>query len=152
MPSHQPIRPATACAGLLLAVNLCGCASPPDDYVLATGEFVWEDGTPLTGVTGLVRFTPLNERHERASSTGELQSDGKFEVSTYETRYGQQHKGLPLGEYNVVLLEFDQQDKPRVIPEKYRHFEESPWRATVAADSQNHFKLVVERIEAPEPQ
>ena len=152
MPSRQPITLATACFGLLLTVSLGGCSNRPDDYLLATGEFVWEDGTPLTGVTGLVRFTPIKERHERASSTGELLSDGNFELSTYEMQHGQQHKGLRAGEYNVVLLEYDQEDRPRVVPERYRHFEETPWRATVAADGENHFKLVVERIEEQGPQ
>ena len=150
--SLQQITLATACVGLLLTASLGACSSRPEDYLLATGEFVWEDGTPLTGVTGLVRFSPSEERHTRASSTGELRADGTFEVSTYETQHGQPYKGLLAGDYNVVLLEYDRENKERVVPEKYRHFEESPWRATVAADRENHFKLVVAPIEQQDSQ
>ena len=156
MPSHQPITLATACVGILLTLSLSGCRGRPDDYVLATGEFVFEDGTPLNGVTGLVQFTPINERDRRSllptPAIGDLQSDGTFELSTYEKQHGQQHRGLRVGEYNVVLLEYAQQDKPRVVQEKYRQFEDSPLRATVVADGNNHFKLVVERIEEQGPQ
>ena len=156
MPSHQPISRATAYVGLLLTVSLGGCQGRPDDYVLATGEFVFEDGTPLNGVNGLVQFTPINERNRRAllptPAIGDLQSDGTFELSTYEKQHGQQHKGLRVGEYNVVLMEYAQQDKPRVVQEKYQQFEDSTLRATVAADGNNHFKLVLERIEQQGPQ
>ena len=152
MPSRHPITLTTACVGFFLTMSSGGCSSRPDDYLLATGEFVWEDGASVTGVAGLVRFSPIIERHERASSTGELRPDGSFELSTYEMQHGQQHKGLRVGEYNVVLLEFDQEDTERVIPEKYRHFEDSPWRATVVAGGENHFRLVVEKIKELEPQ
>ena len=140
MPSHQKI----AHVWLLLTVSLVGCGGRPDDYVLATGEFVLEDDTRLTGVTGLVRFSPELERSERASSAGDLQTDGTFELSTYEEQHGEAYKGLRVGEYIVVLLEYDKEGKSRVIPEKYRHFQESPWKATVVADGENHFKFVVE--------
>ena len=152
MLNRRSITLSIACLGLLLISGFVGCEGRPDEYCLATGEFSWEDGAPLTGVRGLVRFSPIKERHERASSTGELRSDGSFELSTYETQYGKLHKGLRPGEYNVVLLEYDRADKPRIIPENYRHFEESPWRATVLAEDINHFRLVVERREEQAPE
>ena len=120
------------------------CQGRADDYVLATRKFVFEDGTPLKGVTGLVRFSPIKERTEWASSAGDLQLDGTFELSTYEEQYKNPYKGLRVGEYNVVLLEYDHKDKSRVVPEKLRHFEESPWKATGAAEGENHFKFVLE--------
>ena len=152
MSSRQSIRLTTACVVFFFTVSMGGCSSRPDDYLLATGEIVWDDGARVTGVTGLIRFSPIKERNERSSSTGELRPDGSFELSTYETQYGQLHKGLRAGEYNVVLLEYDQEGKERVIPDKYRHFDESPWRATVVADGENHFTLVVKQIDEQDPE
>jgi len=53
---------------------------------------------------------------------------------------------MPLGEYNVVLLVQEQDPKEPVVKETYRHFEETPWRATVTGHDM-YFKFKLKRNE-----
>ena len=135
---------------ITITIGICwiciGCSRSPENYVATKGVFLFEDGEPLTGVRGLVRFTPV-KRASRAPSFGQIKPDGRFQLWTYEKEHGDRYGGLPAGDYNVVLLVEDLDPGKPIVKEKYQHFEETPWRATVTEDGENDFTFRLERNE-----
>ena len=128
-------------------VGLCllssGCSNRPESYVSVTGAFRFVDGTPLTGVRGLVRFSSV-ERASRDPSYADITPEGRFQIWSYVEDGSSMAEGIPVGEYNVVLLVQEPDPQNPVVKEKYKHFEETPWRAIVTKDDR-HFVFKLEK-------
>lgn len=141
-----------AVGGLALAVFLTlgsGCSRMPDGHRHVTGVVLMDDGKPLAGLEGsaVVRFDPADpEVREQRESIGFIESDGSFDVMTYEGG-----DGVPLGIYKVVLTMEKYPDNYKIVPDPYTHYETTPWRAEVTADGNNHFVLEISKdVEDPE--
>jgi len=81
--SHPKMRIETVAVvfvGIFLLIG--GCSKRPESHITVTGAFVFEDGTPLTRMQGLVRFSPV-ERTSRAPSYAELTPNGRFQLWSY---------------------------------------------------------------------
>ena len=144
--SHPKMRIETVAVvfvGIFLLIG--GCSKRPENHITVTGAFVFEDGTPLTRMQGLVRFSPV-ERASRAPSYAELTPKGRFQLWSYVEDGSSTAEGMSVGEYNVVLLVQEPDPQKPVVKEKYRHFEETPWRATVTKDDR-HFVFKLEKNE-----
>ena len=109
---------------------------------------LWEDGTPLTAVEGMVRFDPFNpadpEQVPDVSSVGIIDSNGKFKLSTFEKRDGARE-----GEYKVKVFIIPHHDGRPVLHPDYEHYIRSPLGATVTADGDNDFEFRVDRNYKP---
>jgi hypothetical protein len=119
-----------ACLGL-------GSAGCGDRFYPVRGTILLHDGTPLA--KGLVIFERI-EGGPPASARGNLQADGRFELST--ARPGD---GVPLGRYRMVLNPLDGSDVPdeeKVLPfdVKYVNFATSDLVFEVKAES-NDFQI-----------
>jgi hypothetical protein len=129
-------------AGLGLVFQLSGCSShDPDMPKLAKvrGKVSYQ-GKPLDG--GRVVFTPSGSKGGGSDqgATGEISSDGSYEMTTYNTG-----DGAVLGQHIVTVLsqkkgEMPQPDKYSQIkyelpknatPAKYATADKSPLRCTV---------------------
>ena len=137
---NQIVYSAAICLSLLSA----GCSGRPEGFVPVSGEFTWEDGSPMTGVEGMVRFDPFDpsdpERTQVLCSTGIIDSYGRFQLMTY--RKGD---GAPVGHYKVKLFLLPDSDAKRILHPDYEHYIRAPLEATVTADGDNHFKFTVDR-------
>ena len=81
--SHPKMRIETVAVvfvGIFLLIG--GCSKRPENHITVTGAFVFEDGTPLTRIQGLVRFSPV-ERTSRAPDYAELTPNGRFQLWSY---------------------------------------------------------------------
>ena len=143
---HRTIRSETVVVLFVGIFLLCdGCSKRPESHFTVTGAFMFEDGTPLTGMQGLVRFSPI-ERDSLAPSDADRTPEGDFQLWSYVEEGTSIEEGMPLGEYNVVLLVDEPDPQKPVVKEKYRHFEETPWRATVT-EVDRHFEFKLEMNE-----
>jgi hypothetical protein len=72
-----------------------GCGGKPGDLVPVSGHITWE-GQPVT--TGNVTFAPDPPAAGARPSTGQIQADGSYEMSTFT-----QGDGVPPGKYRVAI-------------------------------------------------
>jgi hypothetical protein len=117
-------------------------AELPAGHVHVTGSFQYEDGSPVAGLVGVVRFDP-EETYEsgvRGACTGNLRSNGRFDLMTREAG-----DGVAIGAYRVVLLARNEDGSPpEKIHDDYTHFETTPWRAQVTPAGPNDFTFVLD--------
>lgn len=135
---------------LLVCITGCGEQATRAKVVPVTGR-VFLDGQPLT--FGTVTFRPSRGQ----PATGEVQSDGKFTLSTYE-----EGDGAAVGEHQIRVTAYQIQDPeaepvdnegdslgPLVTPEKYSRFPTSTLKALVVESGNAPFIL---RLETPPPE
>jgi hypothetical protein len=122
-----------------LALLLTGCGTK---YQSATGEIVYPDGSPVTGLTGgtIVFQQAGNPAGKTASSA--IDSNGRFRLSTDTLG-----DGAEPGDYQVIITPpappGDEQ-LPPVIDPKYSQAGGHTETFTVKKGS-NHFKVIVEK-------
>ena len=136
---------------LLVCVMAMGCSGPPEGFVPATGAFKMADGSPLIDVQSMVRFDPYDPNFiddgtaapdfttpQGTSCTAWLQADGQFVLTTHP--YG---KVAEFGHYKVQLVLFNLKQDGAKVPEIYRLFESTPWRAEIKVGEKNEFEFIV---------
>lgn len=131
-------------AGVCLFVLLCGCGGKKGlETAPVTGEVLY-NGKPLP--YGSVSFRP----QAGSPATGEIQSNGSFQLSTYSDG-----DGAILGTHAVLVNATDldagtaapaqagmEAPVPKsLIPEKYMSFSTSGITAEVKAGEKNHVKI-----------
>jgi hypothetical protein len=109
------------------------------------GLVTWKSGAPAKELAGSLVFFELSET--QTSSTGTIQEDGSFQLTTY-----QPNDGAPAGEHTVLILEVGRKslggpDSTAIAPSKidtrYATPATSDLRATVKP-GKNNITLVVE--------
>lgn len=132
----------------LTAISAIGCGeSRPATYEVK-GSVVFKDGTPLDH--GSVEFQ-TEHSGKPITAIGEINSDGSFQLRTYKANDG----ALP-GKHRVAV--FSQPmigtgaERPDAVPPptldpKYSDTKTSGLEFTVKEDSENSFKIEVERAE-----
>lgn len=118
----------------LAVLALAGCSDDLPDRGEVSGTISFQ-GKPLPG--GTITFHPQGEGNP---AYGELQSDGTYELTTYE-----KGDGAVLGEHIVTIEIFAGQAAPSAlpgsetrsssIPKKYTSVEDSPLKFTVESGS-----------------
>ena len=127
---------------LLLTTNGCRDANVPD--LVPVGGTVRLDGEPLSGA--LVEFHPRGDIPGNGGG-GRTNGDGKYQLQT-----GQGHHGIPMGEYQVVIIKLvmpDGSDFPvdsdvppiessakQVLPARYSDGDLTELRANVVAETE----------------
>ena len=86
-------RAVLAACGLALAAGAAFYfwrPEMPSGHVRVTGRFQYEDGSPVAGLVGVVRFDPEETYKSgvRGACTGNLYSNGRFELMTREAGDG----------------------------------------------------------------
>lgn len=122
-----------------------GCSRVPEGNACVTGQIHVHTGEPLEGVEGIVRFDPeeLYTGGDRGASIGWLDTDGSFEIMTKSAG-----DGVPLGDYRVVLVVRNEDGAPAdQVHFDYKHFETTPWRATVTKDGPNYFEFTLDDVD-----
>jgi hypothetical protein len=141
---RQPGRILIALA--LLAALLTGCGG--GKYQPIHGKIVWKDNKqPATELAGsLVSF---ESREAESRSSGQIQSDGTFQLSTEGT-----NDGAPVGDHKVVIIEVGRQSinggsqlAPGKIDTKYATPGSSDLTVTVKP-GKNTPELQVDRFKA----
>lgn len=129
---------------ILILFSATGCGKK---YYPVRGEVVFKDGKPLSG--GWVFFQAVNA-DVKTSSKGEIQPDGKFQLTT-ETK----GDGAPEGQYRVAVkppLPAKREGKnlpPPLIDPRYESPETSRLEFTVTRDAaHNVFRIEVDRPRA----
>jgi hypothetical protein len=140
-------------SGLIL---LAGCGSDPDKPKLArvSGKVTYK-GKAIS--PGSVTFNPVGggEQSGTQIATGQLDSDGSFSLTTFNTG-----DGAVIGQHVVTIdargEDINQINQPKddgtiayvlpqpLIPEKYTRADQSPLRYTVEEDKDNYFDIVLE--------
>ena len=129
---------------LILALALTGCGTK---YQPVTGEIVFPDGKPVTGLRGgQIVFQKAGSAGEAAtaatnSASGPIDENGKFTLGTDQVA-----DGAPEGEYQVIITPpqpTGDEIMPKVIDPKYTKVGGSTKTYTVKKGD-NHFKIEVE--------
>jgi hypothetical protein len=133
----RPTRVVGIAAAVIAITATIGCGKP--SHQLETAPFrgkVTLDGQPLTA--GYVTFVTARGR----SSSGEIQPDGTFEMSTYQAGDGAQ-----VGSHPVVITPVPQDvalppgGKRVPIPERYQRAGTSGFTAEVKPGEDNYTEL-----------
>jgi hypothetical protein len=132
----------TVALGFALGLGGCGKSG----IYPVEGKVVWKDGKPAKELAGcLVTF---NQAEKRTSSTGTIQADGGFRLTTTKP-----DDGAPAGEHQVLILEVGRKPlggpdptllAPSVIDTRYADPSTSGLTATVKPGP-NTITLTVER-------
>jgi hypothetical protein len=129
-----------------------GCSGRPEGFVSVSGAFKFEDGTPLKGVRGYVKFYPLDPGNPDTDdsrlegklseqiATGSLADDGQFELSTE-----QQGDGVKPGNYKIVLFVQNVEPGPPIVPERYTTYATPQWKVRDEPGVENHFEFPLKR-------
>ncbi|HEY2414586.1 MAG TPA: hypothetical protein VGI40_20230, partial [Pirellulaceae bacterium] len=115
---------------MLLFVGLAGCGK---GLYHVKGKVVYKDGSDVSVLAGgKILFDPAEDTPEKASARGDIQSDGSFEMSTYQTG-----DGVKPGKYRVMVApplfaaQRRGQERPRLLDERLRSFATSDLEITV---------------------
>ena len=110
---------------VLVLSTIGGCSRQPPTYVVH-GTVVYPDGKPLT--EGTVEFETTHE-NQLITATGEINSDGTFQVGTFEANDGAvagQHRVAVISEYQISTgFERPGMIPPPPIDPKFRDFDTS---------------------------
>jgi hypothetical protein len=112
---------------LMLAV--AGCSDSSREPVFPVQGQVLFQGRPAVGAQ--VVFQPVGKGDTVVRPSGQVDSDGKFVLTTYAVG-----DGAPAGEYEVTVeLWVSKNERPAVnqLPSRYRQGRSSGLRATIAA-------------------
>jgi hypothetical protein len=123
----------TLCGGMVwaLLLALAGCGS--GKYVPVSGQLMFSDGTPATGLEGRqVVFEPVGSGEiPEGQSTGAIDAQGKFTMGTEALG-----DGVPAGMHRVLISEATATGDvppPPIIDPKYNRFETSGLQYEVKA-------------------
>lgn len=130
-------RSCPVAAAVLLAISLVtGCGKPSHqlDTAPVRGK-VTIDGQPLTA--GYVTVVTSRGR----ASSGEIQPDGTFEMSTYEPGDGAQVGTHPVIVTPIPQDEYPSGPKPLPVPERYKRAGTSGFTVEVKPGEDNYVEL-----------
>lgn len=129
------------CLFALAAVVGCGGSDDRVATHAVSGKVVFPDGSPLDG--GRIAF--LSTEHG-LSATGQIQSDGTFQLTTYEPG-----DGAVAGKHRVAVIapmpkdvDPDEVEVEPLIDLRFQDLEASGLEFTVSADGPNEFTVPVE--------
>jgi hypothetical protein len=150
MRSFVPNRSGRRWPGWMVAVLLpglvffAGCKGTSHPKTIKVKGKVTYKGAPVS--QGSVSFQPVKpaEGYPNRPATGILNSDGTFEMSSFEAG-----DGVVPGEYKVAIESItsrpspEEPDKPEVwaIPKKYGNAEEGGLTATIAPDAKQPMEM-----------
>ena len=127
------------CLGAFLAGCVDGDRLPT--YPV-TGEVLLSDGTPLKG-----GWIILESPEAGLAARGVIQTDGTFQLGTYE-----QSDGAVAGKQRLAITpappegyDPDQASAPALIHQRYLHMDTSGLEFEVIPDGDNHFEITLEK-------
>lgn len=115
----------------LCLVGLAGCNRRPNTAQVR-GKVLYPDGSVPTGGVRVVRFEPTQDTSAeiRKGATGQIQSDGSFEMATRVPG-----DGVFLGKYAVTFAVWKgPRDPTSLIDEQYTNSATTPYHVTVEDD------------------
>ncbi|HEY3393898.1 MAG TPA: hypothetical protein VGK58_14395 [Lacipirellulaceae bacterium] len=121
------------CCVLLIMITLAGCDRGPT-YVPVTGTVKYSDGTVPTGDIASITFQPASAAPDTKGASGTIQPDGTFSLTTINPG-----DGARPGDYVVKV------NVMKGYPGGTSLVADTPLKATVTEDGENHFDFVVER-------
>lgn len=129
------------CPLLFIALALTGCGRG-DLHVPVTGTVKFADGSVPKGVIASITFQPASAGPgSKGASSTIAPEDGSFELRTVQPGDG----ALP-GDYLVTVNVMDGYPRGKsVVADKFTRATDTPLKATVDADKENHFDFVVEK-------
>lgn len=114
-------------------ITLAGCDRGPT-YVPVTGTVKYSDGTVPTGDIASITFQPASAAPDTKGASGTIQPDGTFSLTTINPG-----DGARPGDYVVKV------NVMKGYPGGTSLVADTPLKATVTEDGENHFDFVVER-------
>ena len=129
---------------LVCAACLAGCEQRPATAQVH-GKVLYTDGSVPKGGVRVVRFEPADDSmaEVRKAATGQIQSDGSFEMSTRVPGDGVFH-----GKYAVTFAVWKgPRDPTSLVDEKYTQSATTPYHVTVEDDIDD-LKFEIEPIAA----
>jgi hypothetical protein len=132
-----------AVGGALLAG--AGCKGRPQETYLVSGVLEWQDGEPAIELAGAtVEFQVVDGVQIRVSPRGEIQSDGRFTIGTYQPK-----DGAPAGNYLAMVMPLLMADPGSAtiaspLDRRYQSFTTTPLKVTVEPQPKNELILTVE--------
>ena len=118
----------------LIVVTLGGCRGSGHTYVPVTGTVKYSDGTVPTGDIASITFQPASVAPDTKGASGPIKPDGTFSLTTITPG-----DGARPGEYIVKV------NVMKGYPGGKSLVADTPLKATVTEDGENHFDFVVER-------
>jgi hypothetical protein len=115
--------------------TLAGCRDRGHTYVPVTGTVKYSDGTVPKGDIASITFQPAGAAPDSKAASGTIKPDGTFALTTLTPG-----DGARPGDYVVkVTVTKDYPAMKSVV-------KNTPLKATVTEDGENHFDFVVERL------
>jgi hypothetical protein len=106
-----------------------------------TGTVKYSDGTVPKGTIASINFQPVAGTADTKAASGSITADGSFSLTTV-----QPGDGARPGEYVATVHVMDGYPAGKsLVAERFRDPGNSPLKATVTEDGENHFDFVVER-------
>jgi hypothetical protein len=130
-----------ACYAFVIVIVLAGCGDRGPTYVPVTGTVKFSDGTVPKGTIASITFQPVAGTPDTKAASGTITADGSFTLTTV-----QPGDGARPGDYVATLRVTDGYPVGKsLVAERFTNPGNSPLKATVSEDGENHFDFVVER-------
>ena len=136
-------RVYTAALVLFAALIVSGCQNEKQRVYPVSGKITFTDGSPAQ--FGIIEFRQVST--EPIIARGSIKKDGTFHVRASGGR-----NGLTAGEHQAIIIQVVGTHRTEtvhhhhglVVDDKYKSYKTSGLKVEVSADSDNHFKIVVE--------
>jgi hypothetical protein len=136
----KSLRPLVSLNFLFVMGFLTGCGDAK--YQPVTGEIVFPDDTPVTGLDGgRISFQQVNNPSAETPA-GAIDANGKFTLGTATPT-----DGAPEGDYQAVITPpqpTGDEQLPKVIDDKHKNVGGNP-EVFKVKKGKNHFKVKVEK-------
>lgn len=119
-----------------------GCASKGYTTFAVSGTVKHADGSIPAGEVTQVSFIPVAQTKGAQSAFGEIQKDGRFQISTYEA-----NDGALAGEYKVTFTIFKSYaGQEQLVAEKFTKSETTPFTVKVGpGEKAEQYNFVIEK-------
>ena len=125
----------------MIFIASAGCGDRGPTYVPVTGTVKFSDGTVPKGKIASINFQPVAGSPDTKAASGTITADGSFTLTTV-----QPGDGARPGEYVATVTVKDAYPVGKsLVAEPFTNPGNSPLKATVTEDGENHFDFVVER-------
>ena len=125
----------------MIFIVLAGCGKRGPTYVPVTGTVKFSDGSVPKGKIASINFQPVAGTADTKAASGSITADGSFTLTTV-----QPSDGARPGEYVATVTVKDNYPVGKsLVAERFTNPGNSPLKATVSEDGDNHFDFVVER-------
>ena len=129
---------------LVAALFFTGCGGSGTPTYPVEGKVTFSDGRPLDG--GTVELQPVVQQQPPVAARGRIQSDGTFQISTFEPNDGAiegEHRVRVVGPLPPGPIDPYQSPEP-VIHHKFESYDSSELTFTVTPDGPNQLNITVE--------